>query len=521
MRRHPPLAAVALAAALVVLASGPAAAQIRGPHEERVREVRDLAAKGDVESTKKIVEYLSDKHPFPRDEAFSALVRLKDRQAIQWLATEGLHSADADVRADIIEALLVLRAKEAGPPLVKLLGRDERNRALICDALAEIGSASDADALVKLGKGGRDGRACAAAIEAALRLDRGKAAEVAKIAAAAGEHEVKVGAIRALMAADEGLGVEQAVAALVERRAAWEKKKDREKVGSWRPALAGMKALVGLEDRPRHKEKLVAAIDALVALVGHEKGRMRHETHLALIDLTGKPELADDGAAWEYWWEQNRAKFEPRPKPRPKGKDGRGEGASAGGSGSTSVRFHGIPVWSDRVAFVIDLSGSMGDPLAGSDRKKLDVSKEELAKTVDAFSKEVHFNVIFFGTEVDSWQPKLVPAVDAAKRQAREFVMERQILGRTNFYGALERAILDPEADTVYFLTDGGMTTEGKYIDQRRIIRKLMEIARYSLVEVNCLLFGSERQREEGSMSRRWLESLAAATGGRFYLRPE
>jgi hypothetical protein len=534
------------ALALVLGLAGPARAQIHGPHEERVKQVKELAKQGDLEATKKIVGFLKDPHPFPRDAAFLALCGLKDEKAIDWLATEALGVGDAEVRADVIEALGELKAKKAVPGLVKLLSSDTKNRQLICEVLGAIGSPAEAEALLKIARGSGDARARAAALEAAVRLDPAKAAEAAKIAEKDPPPDVRVGAIRALVAADPALGVPTAVAALAERVAAWEKKKDRDHVGPWQPALAAMKALARVQDRAKHREALAEAVGALIPLVGFEKGRMKHEAHMALVDLTGKADLADDRGAWEYWWEQNKAKWTPAPAAKPpddgkrggkrgKGKE-RGEGGGGGpapgdaGAGSTSVRFHGIPVYSDRVVFVIDCSGGMqntmpagsgGDAASGGERPKIEVSKEELNKTIASLPKEVLFNLIFYGTEVKAWQPRLVPAAESVKSQAQDFVTKQEILGRTNFYGALARALEDPQADTAYFLTDGGMTTEGKYIDQRRITRKLLEIARYSLVEIDCLLFGSETQRREGSASRRWLEGLADATGGKFYIRPE
>lgn len=543
LRLTPPVA-LGLGLALA-LGAAPANAQIRGPHEERVKEVKALGQKGDLASTKKIVGFLQDKHPFPRDEAFTQLIRLKDPKSIEWLATEAIAHENADVRADVIEACMLLDAKAAVPALVKLLGRDDRNRALVADALADLGGPGEAEPLAKAAKSGRDARARAAALEAAAKLDPARAEELAGAVGPEDDYPLRVAAIRALAKAAPARGVEAALAALEARAAAWEKKKDREKVGPWQPACQAMRSIVAVEDLAPHVDALKKAIDALIALMGHEAGRMKHETHLALAALTGKGDLAQDREQWHFWWEQNRAKWQPRAKAPapPDGKRDRrplrdgGKGAPPapepppGEVGSTSVRFHGVPIFSDRVVFVIDLSGSMGDPMpvpangggegGGGERLKMDVSKEELLKTVDAFEKSVHFNVIFLGTEVVTWQPRLVPATDQAKKQAHEFVSKQKILGRTNFYGALARALEDPEADTAYFLTDGGMTTEGKYIDQRRIVRKLMEIDRWSLVEINCLLFGTKSQQQEGSMSRRWLEALAAATGGKFYVRPE
>ena len=41
----------------------------------------------------------------------------------------------------------------------------------------------------------------------------------------------------------------------------------------------------------------------------------------------------------------------------------------------------------------------------------LEVSKDELIKTVNSLPEEVMFNIVCFGTEVSSWQKALVQAV--------------------------------------------------------------------------------------------------------------
>ena len=129
------------------------------------------------------------------------------------------------------------------------------------------------------------------------------------------------------------------------------------------------------------------------------------------------------------------------------------------------------------------------------------------------------FNIVTFATEVHTWQKAIVAAAKTAKAGAIEFTEKLGIEGRTNFFGALSKPLEDPLVDTVYFLTDGGSTTDGKYIDQRRIVRKLHELNKYSLVEINCLLF-AEEDHVSGS-ARRWMEELSQESHGRFYIRPE
>jgi dienelactone hydrolase len=200
------------------------------------------------------------------------------------------------------------------------------------------------------------------------------------------------------------------------------------------------------------------------------------------------------------------------------------------------VIFHGIPIYSDRVVFISDLSGSMESmmpvkdepqgtgerdktPAEPKEKSKLEVSKAELTKTVQSLPDEVHFNIVTFATNVGTWQKAIVAASKSAKATATEFIAKLKIEGRTNFFGALAKPLEDPQVDTVYFLTDGGVATDGKYIDHERIIRRLHELNKYSLVEINCFLFGAEGN--VSSRAVRWMEMVAAESGGKFYIRPE
>ncbi|HVY63141.1 MAG TPA: HEAT repeat domain-containing protein, partial [Planctomycetota bacterium] len=537
--------------------------------EEPLKELNDdigpKAVEGDLNGLKRLIEDLKHHHPLVRDKAFTWLLKVKDDKAIDWLLKDGLKDPDGEVRADIAEAMQLGGVKRAVPALLKLLSSDKENRPFLISVIGDLGGKENADAVAAEAKRGKEARTRAEAIEALAKLDKEACVAHAKPGATDSEWQVRVASMRALAGIDEDGAFDGALANLKERRADQEKKKKN----AWQPAFFAVKVLLGLEQREKRADGLKDALDQLVALLKVEHGRMKHEIANALRALVGKPDMDDDPKAWEEFWAVKRTSYAPKdtprkqPPPLPSGKKGKKKGKDSGGEGGdaasdggapnglegggggddgavgTAVRYHGIPVWRDRVAFVIDLSGSMkndmevpapegekgeksgetGDRPGTVTRRKIDVSKDELVKTVNSLPEDVMFNIVTFSTDVKTWQKAIVAASKSAKASADDFTGKLDIEGRTNFFGALSKPLEDPLVDTVFFLTDGGTATDGKFIDQRRIVRKLHELNKFALVEINCLLFGEEGHVSGGAL--RWMEELSSESNGRFYIRPE
>lgn len=122
-------------------------------------------------------------------------------------------------------------------------------------------------------------------------------------------------------------------------------------------------------------------------------------------------------------------------------------------AGSTSA-FAGLPIHSERVAFLIDLSGSMWEKRAdGRTRKEL--VDEELARALRSLSPQTRFNVIVYTARPVAWKERLTPAAPKAVAEALEFFTKRVDRGTGDFWGALEFALADPELDTLIVLSDG------------------------------------------------------------------
>src|SRR5207244_1037811 len=153
-----------------------------------------------------------------------------------------------------------------------------------------------------------------------------------------------------------------------------------------------------------------------------------------------------------------------------------------------------------RVVFVNDCSGSMTGEVPGPEgkpRPKIELTREELARTVKSLPDDIMFNLGWFGTNATLWQKALVESSKQSRAAGSEWAGKLAVPGketgegRTNYFAALTKPLEDPQVDTVYILIDGGGATEGRYIDQQRIIRRFWDIDKYDLVEVNCLIFGA------------------------------
>ena len=119
-----------------------------------------------------------------------------------------------------------------------------------------------------------------------------------------------------------------------------------------------------------------------------------------------------------------------------------------------------------RVSFVVDISGSM----AG---QKIQATKQALDYCISKLGEDDLFNVIPFGSYVEKFSDKLVPANRDNVQKARAFVQQIEAVGGTNideaFQAAFEGASGSSQAPhIIVFMTDGrptvGETDIGKLL---------------------------------------------------------
>jgi len=118
---------------------------------------------------------------------------------------------------------------------------------------------------------------------------------------------------------------------------------------------------------------------------------------------------------------------------------------------------------SNRVVFLIDISGSMGTEFrtdCGEDYNRLEFVVHDLHKILHhRVSKDFMFNVITFASEARKWNSRLTPATKSHLKKVEHHLDHLEASGGTNTHDALKMAILEEQdADTIYVLSDGEPT---------------------------------------------------------------
>ncbi|MFV1958667.1 MAG: HEAT repeat domain-containing protein [Planctomycetota bacterium] len=278
---------------------------------------------------------------------------------------------------------------------------------------------------------------------------------------------------------------------------------------AWDLQAAAIQALKRL-----HEKRSIAP---LIAFLGRKDiKRLREDAHAALKSLTGQKHGPYQDP-WQRWWTDHEKTFRMPDKPvKP----------DQGGEVPEGVTFYGIHTFSDRVLFILDISGSMDQQPTAKDENgrtiptgppKIETAKKELVGAINNLGEGARFNVIFFNHEVVPWQSRMVEATESVKRRAIKWVEDQKPIGTTNIHDALEAAFSialkatgAPLVDTIFFLTDG-TPTSGKIQDPERILRAVEEWERAAPIKINTI--GVGRCAED------LLRRLAEMTGGEFRIR--
>ena len=258
----------------------------------------------------------------------------------------------------------------------------------------------------------------------------------------------------------------------------------------WRVRIAAARGL----GRIRTKE----AVGPLIARLGREEhGRTRRAMADALFRITGQ-HLYDIHELWMKWWSDNRERFVvPTTLPlRQKGKGGR----------KTVARFYGVPVDSERVAMVLDQSGSMGTSERGGAPTDFDRAVKETLKVAARMRDGALFNVILFGSEVHPWAKTLIRLTKQSRADLGKHLSAQKPTGGTNLYDALEFAIKMPGVDSIFLLSDG-FPSDGKFQDRRNILREIGKLNKRRRIQIHCVALGWDSTL---------LKELAAQTGGTY-----
>ena len=239
--------------------------------------------------------------------------------------------------------------------------------------------------------------------------------------------------------------------------------------------------------------------------------RERTDAHLALVSLTG----VDHGpyaTQWKKWWEDSKDSFAMPKDPKPTGNVVKPD------KGKT---FYGIHTFSDKILYIVDISGSMDKQVRGEGadgRTKMEVLKQELIGSVFNLNPTDTFNVVLFNHQVIPWQQRKMTADDRSKKMLKEWVEKQKPLGGTNIYDSLElgfkiahRTTGAPDLDTIFFLTDG-KPTAGKIRDSKRILEVFRAWNETGNLTIHTIGIGKDHDAE-------FLKELAKIGDGTYIAR--
>lgn len=508
--------------------------------DQRVKAIRMASETRSAESIRAIAAMLGDPHLHVRREALRALSGLADPAAIEYLSRTAAKASNEMIRAGAIETLGRARAGGTAEPLLAAI-RDGSPavRVSALGALRSLGDASAADAVA-----GRLKDAAwavrAAAVEALAELDPGRAGDRLAPCLADRDYQVRIAAVERLTRLVPDRSAEILKKALTDP--------------AWQVRVAAIEAAEALR-RPE-------IVPLLIERLGVEKGRLRGDLLRALHDLTGN-DIGLDAKRWGLWWQAN-------------GKDFTCPDAAhrAEASHQTAVAaFCGIPIYSHRVAFVLDLSGSMRDAadeddaqlssegrarsentavvrekaadlpserrdakaVTPSERKpnaspvakpsgaadadgprKVDVVKAEMLRAIRTFTYDTHFNVILIGSDAEGRfnekERMWAGRLVPATPEALSHAarfIERQ---PARGYTNLYDAVARAFQDPevdTIVLLSDGGASRGTLVARQDILDVLTDMNRYRKIRIDTVQSGARRAGD------RWLmEELAAQTGG-------
>ena len=257
----------------------------------------------------------------------------------------------------------------------------------------------------------------------------------------------------------------------------------------WQVRLAAAEAL--------GKLRTPASIPVLMGVLQREEeSRVRDGVAASLYGLTGM-NLYDDFATWTRWWKEHETDFRipDRVEPLPP--------RHAGG---TTAGFYGIPLRSDRIAFVVDQSGSMSasftyaTPAGTVVGTRLDIAIRELLEAVAELGDKDRVNVILFHTTVHPWRKGLQRLSPRNRQDLGEHLRKQKPMGGTNLFDALELALQDPDVKTVFLLSDGAPGA-GKYVTEDDILREVGRLNQTQRTAIHTIAIG-----QDSSLMRRLAE---------------
>ncbi len=239
----------------------------------------------------------------------------------------------------------------------------------------------------------------------------------------------------------------------------------------------------------------ISAIQPLIdVLKTQEKPatRFRQDILYALSSIAGNQFGRTTAASWETWLQSQEPAFV---LDAAASADFRAKYRIQDMSVEELGGFYGMPIASDRIAFVLDYSNSMkGD--------KITNLVDNTSQTITDLAPHVQFNLVAFNSGVEPFDAY---ELSKDRKGALEFITNTNLQNQTRSYDGCEYSFALAEVDTLILLTDGQPT--GGLVKNWNAIQPLTNLLlRYRPLAISCIDFRIGGKAPAGAKTK--LDSL-------------
>ena len=189
---------------------------------------------------------------------------------------------------------------------------------------------------------------------------------------------------------------------------------------------------------------------------------------------------------WEKWWKTVKATWKPPTEREIRGRTALSKVKPPG----DFPRFFGMEIYSLKVVFVIDVSGSMtfADPQYGG-QSRIQLVKEELIKVVRELRGATRFCVVAFSDRIRTQSKSLMGASRSNKAKANAWIGQLSAAGATWTQEALEKAFTFKDANTIVVLSDGAPAKGGGLTPTKPILEWVQHANRFRKATIHTISF--------------------------------
>lgn len=184
---------------------------------------------------------------------------------------------------------------------------------------------------------------------------------------------------------------------------------------------------------------------------------------------------------------------------------------SAGAGTGDGASFFGLEASGRRFAYIVDISGSMNTLNSAGTFTRWDQTRSELIRSISALDENVQFSIMLYSSNAIAifGQGNWMEATQTNKILAAKSLLEFGPNGGTKPIEGFQMVFdLDPEADAIYFMTDGLFDTD--------IPAQVKALNRRELIPIHTILFGVLTNPDDAQAALNMMRNIARNSGGKF-----